>query len=157
MEYIFGTIKRHGKMVDILKTVGDEHTNLTDNHEIVRRYPDSVITDTFTVAEHYLSKDGEDGKKYDWYELANHYRYIDYFTPQKESLINEVTPYTESKTAYIDDTEVRFTDVPSGNLTVYVSSSNGEYPNYTVERENDTLTVHFEPLEYVTNVTIAIA
>ena len=155
MEYIFGTIKRHGKMVDILKTVGEEHTNLTDNHTIVREYSDSTITDTFTVADHYLSKDGEDGKKYDWYELANHYRYIDYFSPQKDALIAEVTPYTESKTAYIDDTEVTFADVPQGNLTVYFES-NGGYPNYNVSRNGDRVTITFEPLEYIGTVTISV-
>lgn len=156
MEYIFGTIKRKGRVVDILKTVGEEHTNLTDNHTIVREYSDSTITDTFTVAEHYLSKDGEDGKKYDWYELANHYRYIDYFTPQKDALVEELSPYTDSKTAYIDDSEVTFTDVPNGNLSVFVVGD--DYPNYYVGRENGRITVSFtEPLEYVAEVTIQVS
>lgn len=156
MEYIFGTIKRKGRVVDILKTVGEEHTNLTDNHTIVREYSDSTITDTFTVADHYLSKDGEDGKKYDWYELANHYRYIDYFTPQKNALVEELSPYTESKTAYIDDTEVTFEDVPNGNLLVFVTGD--DYPNYAVMRDDDRITVSFlEPLEYVAEVTIQVS
>lgn len=151
MEYIFGTIKRHGQMVDILKTVGEEHSDLKDNHTIVRKYPDSIITDTFNIVDHYLSDENVE-KCYDWYEISNHYRYIDYFTPQKESLM----PYTETKTAYIDDTEVIFTDVPAGNLSVYLSDTNGGFPSFTVERELDTIRVHFEPLEYVTKVTISI-
>lgn len=151
MEYIFGTIKRHGKMVDILKTVGDEHTDLKDNQTVVRKYSDCNITDTFIVVDHYDSADN--GEKYfDWYEISNHYRYVDYFTPQKESLM----PYTDTKTAYIDDTEAVFTNVPNGNLSVYVSDANGGYPNFTFERELDTVTVHFEPLEYVTNVSISV-
>ena len=154
MEYIFGTIKRHGKMVDILKTVGEEHTNLTDNHTIERKYSDSNITDTFMVVDHYNTAESG-GKCYDWYEISNHYRYIDYFTPQKEALINEVTPYTDTKTAYIDDTEVTFADVPQGNLTVYFES-NGGYPNYNVSRNGDRVTITFEPLEYIGTVTISV-
>ena len=67
----------------------------------------------------------------------------------------EVTPYTESKTAYIDDTEVRFTDVPQGNLAVYFES-NGGYPNYNVSRDGDRVTITFEPLEYIGTVTISV-
>lgn len=157
MEYIFGTIKRHGKMVDILKTVGDEHTNLTDNHTIERKYPDSVITDTFTVAEHYLSKDGDDGKKYDWYELSNHYRYIDYFSPQKDALIAEVTPYTENKTAYIDDTEVRFENVPNGNLSLFMVDGDNQPVPCTYERINNDVRVSFEQRTSLATVTIQIS
>lgn len=153
MEYVFGTIKRKGRYTDILKTVGDEHTDLTDKHTVVREYSDSVITDTFYVTDHYQSKDGEDGKCYDWYEINEHYRYIDYFTPQKESLM----PYTDTKQAYIGDIEVSFSNVPAGNLTVYVSDEEGNYPGYTVSRNYNTITVQFEPLEYVTTVTISIA
>jgi hypothetical protein len=64
--------------------------------------------------------------------------------------VSEVTPYTETKTAYISDTLVVFTNVPSGNLTVYFDKP------YTVEREADRVTVKFEPLEEVTTITISI-
>lgn len=64
--------------------------------------------------------------------------------------VSEVTPYTETKTAYIDDTFIVFTNVPSGNLTVYFDKP------YTVEREADRVTVKFEPLEDVTTITISI-
>lgn len=90
MEYIFGNIQKDNKTIDILKTVGREHTDLTDNHEIVRKYPDCVITDVFTVEEKYLSKEDEEGRCYDWYSLAKHYRYTDYFTPQKEQIISDI-------------------------------------------------------------------
>lgn len=55
-----------------------------------------------------------------------------------------------TKTAYIEDTEVVFTDVPTGNMTVYCSVP------HTVERDGDRVTVKFEPLEEVTEVTISI-
>lgn len=86
MEYIFGIIHKRGKDIHILKTVGSEHTNYVGAHSIERRYSDSIITDNFIVVEKYLSKDGADGKCYDWYELKEHSRYIDYFTPLKEEI-----------------------------------------------------------------------
>lgn len=68
--------------------------------------------------------------------------------------ISEVTPYTETKTAYIGDTECVFTDVPQGNLSVYLADAQ---ISYSVTRESDRVTVDFlEPLEEVTTVTISI-
>lgn len=66
--------------------------------------------------------------------------------------ISEVTPWTETKTAYIGDTEVVFTGVPTGNMTVFTSGAIGVVAN----RDRDIVTVSFEPLEEVTNVTISI-
>lgn len=62
----------------------------------------------------------------------------------------EITPWTASKTAYIDDTECIFTEVPTGNMTVYCTVP------HTVERDGDRVVVKFEPLEEVTEVTISI-
>ena len=64
--------------------------------------------------------------------------------------VNDVTPYTETKTAYISDTQMVFSDVPSGNLSVYFDKP------YTVERESDRITITFEALEEVTPITISI-
>lgn len=64
--------------------------------------------------------------------------------------VQTVTPYTETKTAYIYDTMVVFTKVPSGNIAVYFDKP------YTVERDADRVTVKFEPLEEVTTITISI-
>lgn len=69
--------------------------------------------------------------------------------------ISDVTPYTETKTAYIGDNEVAF-DVPEGNLTVYIKDSEGNYPDFKVERMDDKIKVSFEPLEHVTTITISI-
>lgn len=76
MEYVFGTVKRRGELIDALKTIGSTHTNLVGHHQVVREYSDSIITDTFDIKEHYLAKKDESGKCYDWYSLVNHYRYI---------------------------------------------------------------------------------
>lgn len=70
--------------------------------------------------------------------------------------VSEITPYKESKTAYIDDTEIIFTDIPQGNLSVYVVDADNNYPAYTLERQADRLKVSFEPCENVTTVTISV-
>lgn len=63
-----------------------------------------------------------------------------------------ITPWTASKTAYIDDTSVSFENVPQGNMSVYVGGVN----HTLFERDGDRVTVRFEPLEEVTEVTISI-
>lgn len=70
--------------------------------------------------------------------------------------VQSLTPYTVSQTAYLDDTSVEFTGIPTGNMTIYLNTEDGSYPSYTVERSGDRVTVHFEPLESVTTVTISI-
>ena len=69
--------------------------------------------------------------------------------------VSDVTPYTETKTAYIGDTEAIF-NVTKGNLTVYIKDSEGNYPDFKVERMDDKIKVSFEPLEHVTTITISI-
>ena len=67
--------------------------------------------------------------------------------------VTAITPYTETKTAYIGDTEVVFENVPSGNLSIFGLLSR----LYKVERDSDKVTITlFEPLEDVTEVTISI-
>lgn len=70
--------------------------------------------------------------------------------------IDEITPYTLTKTAYIDDTEVVFESVPQGNLSVFVVDSENNYPAYTLERTADRLKVSFEPCTSITTVTISV-
>lgn len=72
------------------------------------------------------------------------------YTKEEWALVESITPYTETKTAYIGDTEVTFYDTPQGNLTVYFSYA------YTVERMADRIIVSFKELEEVTDVTISI-
>lgn len=74
-------------------------------------------------------------------------RRIDNLTNKR---IDDITPYIETKTAYIGDTEVTFYTDVTGNLTVY-------FPyEYTVERLTDRIIITFEPLEEVTDITISI-
>ena len=64
--------------------------------------------------------------------------------------VEAVTPVTMTKTAYIDDTECIFTDVPQGNVSAYIGVP------HTVERDGDRVTVKFEALEEVQTVTINV-
>lgn len=66
--------------------------------------------------------------------------------------VTAITPYTETKTAYIGDTEVVFTNVPQGNLSVYFDTPT----DYSVERTKDAIVVTFDALESVTEVSISI-
>lgn len=61
-----------------------------------------------------------------------------------------ITPTTIIKTAYIDDTECIFTDVPQGNISVYMNAP------HTFERDRNNVMVKFEPLDEVTEVTLNI-
>ena len=64
--------------------------------------------------------------------------------------VNEVTPYTETKQAYIGDTEITFYNVPEGNVTIFFDKP------YTMEKVADRITLHFEELEEVTEITISV-
>lgn len=67
------------------------------------------------------------------------------------SIVTTITPYTETKTAYIGDTEVAFQN-KQGNLLVYTDKP---FP-YSVDRNYDFIVVNFEPLEEVSQITISI-
>ncbi len=68
--------------------------------------------------------------------------------------VTAITPYTETKTAYIGDTVVVFENVPQGNEIVFFSPNNTSA--HSIERMADNLVITFEPLNEVTTVTISI-
>ena len=78
--------------------------------------------------------------------------YSDADTAGIRQSVSNITPYTESKTAYILDTEIVFNSVPQGNLSVFFSIPT----DYKIERVSDSVVLSFEPLEEVTEVTISI-
>lgn len=82
--------------------------------------------------------------------MSNQKFYTDADVNGVRKSVSDITPYTQTKAAYIDDTEIIFENVPSGNLTVYFDG------NYTIERESDRVIIMFEPLEEVKEVTISI-
>ena len=82
MEYVFGT---QGE-IEILKTKGDAHTDLTGFHSVERTYPDQTITDNFRIVRKFDSKEDDEGNCYDWYEIDHHYRVADKTTRVAEQV-----------------------------------------------------------------------
>lgn len=77
-------------------------------------------------------------------------------TDDTSNRVDALTPYTETKTAYIGDTEVTFTDVPQGNMSVFINASDGSCPKFGAVRSEDVVIVSFEELETTATVTISI-
>jgi hypothetical protein len=71
-------------------------------------------------------------------------------TDDTANKVVDITPWTATKTAYIDDTECIFEGVPQGNVTVYCSVP------HTVEKQDNRVVVKFEALTEVVEITISI-
>ncbi len=84
MEYVFGVEEQR-----TLMTKGPEHTDLAGYMEIVREYPDCVITDNFRVTSHTGSEEDSEGGCYDWYTIDEHYRTVDK-TPAYSGRVEEL-------------------------------------------------------------------
>ena len=67
--------------------------------------------------------------------------------------ISDVTPFTETKTAYYGETSITFYDAPEGNTSVFFDGYTGDYG---VSRIENRLMIKFEPLEKDTEITIVI-
>ena len=64
--------------------------------------------------------------------------------------VTAITPYTDTKTAYIGDTEITFENVPQGNLSIFGISE------YSIDRQSDRITIMFDAVEEVTDITLSI-
>lgn len=84
MEYVFGNDS--DSLVENLKTVGPEHTDLKGFCEVIREYPDCTITDSFAVVRKTQSDEDAEGNCYDWYEISHHNRTIDKTKTMQSSL-----------------------------------------------------------------------
>ena len=87
MEYVFGTEETN----EVLKTKGDEHSDLDGYQEVVREYQDQTITDRFRVVQKTASAEDEEGNCYDWYEIDSHYRFSDKFPLDIQGTEQEIT------------------------------------------------------------------
>lgn len=92
----------------------------------------------------------QDGNTYEVWEYDEAQIPMSEFPAVASQIICTITPWTASKTAYIDDTEVTFTDVPQGSMSVCMDAP------HTYVRDGDRVVVKFEPLEEVIEVTISI-
>lgn len=68
----------------------------------------------------------------------------------------QITPYTESKTVYIDDEYVIFDNVPDGNLLIFTVDSDDQNVPCTYERMGTQVRVSFEQRESLATVTIVV-
>lgn len=85
MEYIFGIANLDGEVIENLKTVGDEHTELSGYVETRRAFADCVICDRFRVVRKYRSMENSE-KKFDLYHITDHYRYTELSQQMREEL-----------------------------------------------------------------------
>ena len=60
-----------------LKTIG-ERTNYSGEIQLVAEYDDAIITDNCEIVSKYYSAEDSEGNCYDWYEVLNHNRTIEY-------------------------------------------------------------------------------
>ena len=67
--------------------------------------------------------------------------------------VSDITPYTETKAAYFNESEKTFYNVPEGNVTVLFDNYNGDY---SVKRIMDRVIVSFETLKQQSNITISV-
>lgn len=77
MEYIYGFSTRHGNLSENLKTIGDEHSDLSGFISSIKEFEDGTkIEDKCRIVKKYASKESN-GKYYDWYLIDSHYRIED--------------------------------------------------------------------------------
>jgi hypothetical protein len=72
-------------------------------------------------------------------------RYVDTGT-----VVFNMKPYTETKTAYYGESEKVFYNVPQGNITVFFDN------DYSVSRLDGTVTIRFEAVTENKDITIMI-
>lgn len=101
MEYVFGTKETAEGVVEILKTVGDTHSNLIGRQSVIREYTDKTYEDVFTVTRLYQTKEDIEGKCYDWYEIKDHFRTAERFTAERAESMDQELEDHASKIDYI--------------------------------------------------------
>lgn len=89
-------------------------------------------------------------------QIAAANRHISSVSNSLNQEIMEITPYTETKTAYIDDTEIVFETGVQGIISVNAINRDKETVPVTFERDGNKIIVSFDPLVEVTDITISI-
>lgn len=91
MEYVIGSIQRGNLSHLILKTKGEEHTDLSGRLSLEQKRGSTVIRDTFVIMYKYQSVDSSDGFAYDYYYIKDHYREEDRSDEVRSSLEQQIT------------------------------------------------------------------
>ena len=85
MEYVYGTSVIGGVERENLKIVGGPVLREGEYLTTVREYDDSSITDRCRIDRHYHSDTDEDGTRYDFYTISEHYRYVERIKVMEET------------------------------------------------------------------------
>ena len=86
-------------------------------------------------------------------QITRNREYADEDTAGNRQSISNLTPITFTKTAYYNEKEKTFYNIPPGYVTVLFDNYNG---NYSVNRVSDRVTVSFDALTESTNIKILI-
>ena len=85
--------------------------------------------------------------------INNNQKYVNADIEGVSQRVTNITPFSMSKTAYIEDSKVVFDGVPEGNVTVTLGDPSIHYETI---RDDGRVTVVFDPLKEVMDVTISI-
>lgn len=77
MEYVIGAVQKRNSCRLILKVKDVKHSNFDGRVTLEQRLGNTIVRDVFTVLEKYQTADTSDGYAYDWYYIADHYRFED--------------------------------------------------------------------------------
>jgi Tol biopolymer transport system component len=89
-------------------------------------------------------------------KIDNNKYYTDADINGNRKSVSDITPYTESKTAYIDDEYVTFDIAKDGNISVYMVDGDGQNVPCEFEQINGQIKVSFEKRNSLATVTISI-
>lgn len=92
MEYTFGAEIHRGVRVEVVKIKSEAPVELSGAFTVEREYQDAVYTDSFIVGRRIRAKYAN-GAFYTWYEIYNHIRYMDKFTPGIKATEQEITDH----------------------------------------------------------------
>ena len=67
--------------------------------------------------------------------------------------VSEITPYKKTNVCFIGDTRTIFENAPEGGITIAFDKP---VENYSIFKDGNTITVRFQALDDVTEVTISI-
>lgn len=88
-------------------------------------------------------------------KIDNNKYYTDADINGNRKSVSDITPYTESKMAYIGDTFAEFNLAKQGNISAWIEIDGVQTPCVFVA-EDDKIKVEFEALEKVATVSISI-
>lgn len=89
-------------------------------------------------------------------KIDNNKYYTDADVNGNRKSVTDITPYTETKTAYIDDEYVTFDIAKDGNISVYMVDGDGQNVPCSFEQINGQIKVSFEKRNSLATVTISI-